>query len=85
MPELSDEAKAEIRDAARIIRADYGPSIMGKVLESYGLKKSVPGPDDPSDNPDEPKTPPVKDPPADKSAKRGIWWTPPAEEGGEDK
>ena len=80
MPEITPEARAEIQDAARIIRQDYGPTIMGKVLESYGLKKPVPGPDDPPDNPDDATPPPVKDPPPDKPAKRGIWWTPPAEE-----
>lgn len=82
MPELSPEAKAEIADAARIIRADYGPGMIGKVLESYGLKKPEPGPDDPTDNPDDPKTPPIKDPPTDKPVKRGIWWTPGEDEGG---
>lgn len=75
MPELSPEAKEEIKSAAAVIRNDYGPGMIGKVLESYGLKKPEPGPDDPPNNPDDPAPPPPKDPPPP-TKKRGLWWTP---------
>jgi hypothetical protein len=72
---LSDEAKAEMREAMRIIHEDRFLSALGKRLN--------PEPP-PADNPDAPpKPPPAVDPKpsqADKP-KRGAWWAAPDEDG----
>jgi hypothetical protein len=60
MSRLSEEAKAEIREAIRIIRED---------------REKTP-PEDPAvtKTPAEGDPPPVKDKPAEKPKKKGIYW-----------
>lgn len=78
---LSDEAKAEIQAAIKILREDgvFTKGQIREVLEEYGLKPppkdTPPGNDDPPQD-DPPPPPPKKDTPNDPpppEEKKGLW------------
>lgn len=76
MADLTDEAKAEIADAIRILREDGM-----HIHRTYAaFLKSQEEPKDPPVDPkiDPPKTegepPPVKDEKTEKPVKKGLWW-----------
>ena len=62
MADLTDEAKAEIADAVRIVRED---KFEGWFKGKFGA---------PKDPPPGPNPPPTADPPKDPPKKRGLWW-----------
>ena len=68
MADLTDEAKAEIADAVRIVREDRQFSMLQKLS---GSKESATPPDPSKGNPPPPKDP-ATEPPSPKKA--GLWW-----------
>lgn len=74
MPDLSDEAKAQIKEAIRIVREDRHYKMLSEI---HGRTVPPPTPSKDPNNPDPPPptaesgTPPT-DPPGDK--KVGLWW-----------
>ena len=73
--ELSDEAKAEIAAAVKILREDGV-----HIHKSYAaFQKSLDKPEDkpqdkPEDKPTEGEPPPPKPEPTEKPKKKGLWW-----------
>jgi hypothetical protein len=87
MADLTDEAKAEIAEAIRIVREDKNHSML-RDIHSRTTPKPDPSPTEPT-NPapasappasqgDPPKDPAVVPPPANDppppAAKKGLWW-----------
>jgi hypothetical protein len=83
---LSDEAKAELAEAVRIVKEDRIDAAVTRKDKPADPPPDPPKPDDPPpdpkpedpppDDPDAPKPPPAKPPkdkPADKT-KGGLWW-----------
>lgn len=70
MPELSDEAKAQIAEAVRIVKEDRHHKMLS---ELHG--KSFPKePSDPANNPEgEPGPPPPLPPKDPEPPRRGLW------------
>lgn len=76
MPELSDEAKAEIKAAAAMVKRDLADSDAAfhrRMSEYDGFKRKE---KDPEGDPNDPKHPPKKegDPDPEPEAKAGLWW-----------
>ena len=77
--ELSDEAKAEIAAAVKILRED-GVHIHKSYVafqKSLGEKaedKPDKSEDKPEDKPTEGQPPPAKEEPVEKPKKKGLWW-----------
>ena len=67
MAELSEEARAELREAVRILREDGV-----HIHRSYAAFQKTLTEPPAEDKPTEGEPPPVKEPPAKKPAKRGI-------------
>lgn len=76
MADLTDEAKAEIADAIRILREDgvHIHKSYAAFLKSQEGKTDPPKNDPPKDPSTEGEPPPVKDQKTDPPAKKGIWW-----------
>jgi hypothetical protein len=79
--ELTDAAKAEIRDAIRIVREDRFERYARERLEKWEPKTPQPTPEPtPTPTPPTPEpgpTPPPPNPepaPESKPKKRGLWW-----------
>lgn len=78
MAELSDEAKAAIADAVKIVREDRAEKFYREMRDHF--KGVQPPTTEPPVDPNKPVPPPVKDKPEDKTTdkpkKRGLWWNP---------
>ena len=78
--ELSDEAKAEIAAAVKILREDgvhihKSYAAFQKSLEDKPEVKPEDKPEGkPEDKPTEGQPPPAKEEPAEKPKKKGLWW-----------
>ena len=77
--ELSDEAKAEIAAAVKILREDgvHIHKSYGAFLKSQETKpedKPEKPEDKPEDKPTEGEPPPPKPEPTEKPKKKGLWW-----------
>ena len=74
--ELSDEAKAEIQAAVKILREDgvHIHKSYAAFQKSQEAKTEDKPQDKPEDKPTEGEPPPVKDQPAEATKKRGLWW-----------
>jgi hypothetical protein len=74
---LSEEAKAELREAVRIVREDRFEKHARGILSGFQPKTPDPKdpPKDPADPPKDPADPPKKDDPNDppKVRKSGYW------------
>jgi hypothetical protein len=72
--ELTDEARAEIKDAIRILRED-GVHIHKTYPAFLKSQEETPPTDPPTDpTPTEGGPPPVKETKTEKPEKQGLWW-----------
>lgn len=78
MAELSEEAKAAIAEAVKIVKEDRAEKFYREIREHF--KSGTPPTTEPPVDPNKPVPPPVKDKPEDKPEdkpkKRGLWWNP---------
>ena len=74
--ELSDEAKAEIAAAVKILREDgvHIHKSYAAFQKSLGDKPEDKPQDKPEDKPTEGEPPPPKPEPTEKPKKKGLWW-----------
>ena len=74
--ELSDEAKAEIAAAVKILREDgvHIHKSYAAFQKSLGDKPEGKPEGKPEDKPTEGEPPPVKEEPTEKPKKKGLWW-----------
>ena len=78
MADLTDEAKAAIADAVRIVREDsfftYAKNTLGKLTSSGEPPKNDPPKNDPGGNPPPNNDPGNGDPPKDVKKRKGLFW-----------
>jgi hypothetical protein len=85
MADLTDEAKAEIAEAIRIVREDKHHSMLRDIHSRTTPKpdtgadpkdppKDPPADPKPGDPPSVPPPPPANDPPTEQPKKKGLYW-----------